>query len=131
MDDSPAPAPPLTISITTAGDMTIAELAGDLGLAAAPALRNQLDGLLAGRHNGLIVDLAAVTDCDPIGLSVLVGAGHHARQLGGALYLTAIPPQVRQVLATTGLDRHFEIVPALPTVSGPVVVIGRAVDDGG
>jgi anti-anti-sigma factor len=103
------PAARLTVSVTTVWDVTVAELAGDLGLAAAPALRDQLAGLLDGSRGRLVIDLSAVTACDPSGLTVLVGAARRARQFGGSLCLAAVPPLVADVLHRTGLERHFEM----------------------
>jgi anti-anti-sigma factor len=111
--------PSLDISIRTMGGMTIAELAGELDIASAPVLREQLLSLLRPGSSRLFVDLSKVSLCDASGLAVLVGIGHRARLLGGFLRLAAVSPQADQVLHITGLHRHLPIFP-LSTQPQPV-----------
>jgi anti-sigma B factor antagonist len=90
----------------------IAELSGDLGIASAPALREQLlDLLRAASH--LILDLSAVEHADASGLAVLVGSRRRARLLGGSLRLAAPSSEVARVLAATGMDQHLNIYPTV------------------
>lgn len=93
--------------------IAVAELAGELDLARAPALREQLLGLLRPGSSRLILDLSQVSFCDASGLAVLVGTGRRARRLGGFQRLAAVPPHVARVLNLTGLHGHL---PAFPTV---------------
>jgi anti-anti-sigma factor len=94
------------------GGYVIAALRGDLGIASAPALREQLLSLLrAARH--LIIDLSAVERADASGLAVLVGSGRRARLLGGSLRLAAPSPGVARVLSATSLNRHLDIFPTV------------------
>ena len=111
-DSGTASAAGLTVSVRTAGSTTIAELRGELDITCSPALRDQLLGLLRRSSSRLVVDLSAVTYCDASGLAVLVGTERRARLLGGSLQLTAVPPQVDEVLRITGLDRHLDVLPA-------------------
>lgn len=103
--------PDLDVSVRTAGDVTIAELTGELDIASAPALREQLLGLLRPGSSQLVVDLSKVSFCDASGLAVLVGAGRRARLLGGYLRLAAVSPQVGQALRITGLHRNLAVFP--------------------
>ena len=57
------------------GGYAIAALSGDLGIASAPALREQLRSLLRAASQ-LIIDLSAVEHADASGLAILVGSGH-------------------------------------------------------
>jgi anti-anti-sigma factor len=86
--------------------MTIAELAGELDIASAPALREQLLSLLRPGSSRLVIDLSKVSLCDASGLAVLVGIGRRARLPGGFLRLAAVSPQADQVLHITGLHRQ-------------------------
>jgi len=96
---------------------TVVTIRGELGIAAAPALREQLLILLASGANRIVVDLSRVTFCDSSGLAVLVGAARRASLLGGALRLAAAPPPVLIVLRLTGLDTHFETFPTVPAAT--------------
>jgi len=94
------------------GGYVIAELGAELGLASAPALREQLlDLLRAASH--LILDLSAVKHADASGLAVLVGSRRRARLLGGSLRLAAPSPEVARILSATGMDQHLNIFPTV------------------
>jgi anti-anti-sigma factor len=99
-------------SPTDRGGYAIAALTGDLGIASAPALREQLRSLLRAASQ-LIIDLSAVEHADASGLAVLVGSGHRARLLGGSLRLAAPSPEVARVLSGTGIDQHLDIFPTV------------------
>ncbi len=92
---------------------TIVRLDGALDVAAAPALRERLIGLL---HTGtplLVLDLSRVPSCDSAGLAVLVGAERRARMLGIAMRLAAPSVPVAKLLRLTGLDRNLAVYPDL------------------
>ncbi len=94
-------------------DRTIVRLSGALDLAAAPALRERLIGVLHRGTGLLILDLSRVLSCDVSGLAVLIGTQRRARLLGGAVRLVAPSPPVAKLLRSTGLDRSFTIYPDL------------------
>lgn len=103
--------PGLDLSVRTASDVTIAEVVGELDIASAPALREQLLGLLRPGSSRLVIDLSKVTLCDASGLAVLVGTDRRARLLGGFLRLAAISPLVGEALQITGLHRTLAVYP--------------------
>jgi anti-anti-sigma factor len=103
----------LSLSARTECGYVIAALSGELDIASAPALRDQLLGLLTPATSRLIIDLSAVSYADASGLTVLVGTGRRAGLLGGHLRLAAPPPEVARVLSLTGLDQHFDISPTV------------------
>jgi anti-anti-sigma factor len=86
--------------------------AGELGIASAPALREQLLSLLRAASQ-LIIDLSAVEHADASGLAVLVGSRRRARLLGGSLRLAAPSPEVARVLSATGMNQHLDIFPTV------------------
>jgi anti-anti-sigma factor len=111
--------PSLDISTRTVDGVTIAELAGELGIASAPALREQLLSLLRPGSSRLFIDLSRVSLCDASVLAVLVGISRRARLLGGFLRLAAVSPQADRVLHITGLHQHLLVSP-LSTQPQPV-----------
>jgi anti-anti-sigma factor len=119
MDSGITVNPSLDISTRTVDGITIAELAGELDVASAPALREQLLSLLRPGSSRLFIDLSKVSLFDASGLAVLVGISRRARLLGGFLRLAAVSPQADQVLHITGLHRHLPISP-LSTQPQPV-----------
>jgi anti-sigma B factor antagonist len=112
-DSATTTAPGLALSTPTAGGVTIAELSGELDIACAPALREQLLGLLRPGSSRLVIDLSKVSHCDVSGLAVLIGTGRRARLLGGFLRLAAVSPQVDQGLHITGLRPYLGVFPTV------------------
>ena len=109
-----------SLSLTSRADRggyVIAVLSGELGIASAPALREQLLSLLRAASH-LIIDLSAVEHADASGLAVLVGSGRRARLLGGSLRLAAPSPEVARVLSATGLNQHLD---TFPTVRAAII----------
>lgn len=114
MNSVPATNSGLHVSARTEDRITIAELAGELDIASAPDLRERLLALLRPTSGRLIIDLSRVSFCDTSGLAVLIGTSRRATLLGGFLRLAAVPPEVSQVLRSSGLDRYLA---TFPTVS--------------
>ena len=105
--------PSLDLSAQTAGGITIAALTGELDIASAPALREQLLSLLRPSSNRLVIDLSKVSFCDASGLAVLVSTARRARLLGGFVRLAAVSPPAGRVLHITGLHRNLPIFPTV------------------
>jgi anti-sigma B factor antagonist len=97
---------------------TVVTISGEIDIASAPVLREQLLGLLRPGASRLVVDLSRVTFCDASGLAVLVGASRRADQLDGVLRLAAPAPLMTKVLRLTGLDSRFEIFATVPEAIG-------------
>jgi len=76
--------PRLTLSVRSQNGYAIAEVGGDLDIACAPALREQLLGVLGPHASRIVVDLSGVTFCDASGLAVLTGARRRAERHGRA-----------------------------------------------
>jgi anti-anti-sigma factor len=119
MDSGITVNPRLGVSVRTGAGITIAELAGELDIASAPALREQLLSLLRPGSSRLFIDLSKVSLGDASGLAVLVGIGRRARLLGGFMRLAAVSPQADRVLHITGLHRYLPTSP-LPTQPQPL-----------
>ncbi len=101
------------LSTYTHGGYNVAALSGELDIASAPVLREQLLDVLGPKASKLIVDLSQVSFCDASGLTVLIGTNRRARLLGGFLRLAAPAPPVAWALRITGLDLQLDIFPTL------------------
>jgi len=99
----------LAISPVEHAGCVVAVLQAELDIASAPALREELLGLLRPGASKLIIDLSAVTYADTSGIAVLVGAGRRAAPLGGWLRLASPTYEVTRIFSVTGMDRHFAI----------------------
>ncbi len=64
------------------------------------------------RVPALIVDVAAVSFCDSVGLSELVTALQHSEVSGVRMMLSGVHGTLERVLTITGLRKAFEIHPS-------------------
>lgn len=85
------------------------EVTGELDLAVAPWLRDQLDALFVGGADSIVVDLSAATFLDSTALGVLVSALNRSRERGGQVHLIVQEPQIIRVLTITGLNDQFAL----------------------
>jgi len=95
------------------GGCTVAVLSGELDITTAPALREELLGLLSPAASQLIIDLSAAGYADASGVAVLVGSARRARLLGGWLRLASPAPGVASVLLATGTGQHLATYPTV------------------
>jgi anti-sigma B factor antagonist len=91
-------------------DAAIVDVSGEIDIATAPRLKEQLSGAVDEGHTSIVVDLNDVTFVDSITLGILVGARN---SLGGRgrLTLACANPRVLMLLELTGLDAAFETFP--------------------
>lgn len=97
---------------------TVVRLDGDLGIAAAPALRERLTSLLRPGTRLVILDLSRVRSCDMAGLAVLIGTQRRAREQGIVMRLVAPSLPVAELLHSSGLERYLTVCPDLPGALG-------------
>ena len=103
---------------TCAGHEQIAPV-GDLDLATAPQLRQDLVAASASGSSLVVLDLGGVPFLDSVGISVIVGGHKRLRHEGRWLHLAAPGAGVRRVLDLTRLG---SIIPTYETV--PEAVAG-------
>src|SRR6187549_1195243 len=103
----------LGVEISDQSGWTIAAISGEIDVATAPRLREQLIELVTDGHVRLIVDLDAVDFIDSTGLGVLVGALKRARTNGGELRVVCSHSRIVKVFEITGLDEVFAITPTI------------------
>ncbi|MBK8468457.1 MAG: STAS domain-containing protein [Candidatus Phosphoribacter sp.] len=102
----------LALSTMVQGERTIVFVEGEVDVHTAATLRRHLDeAILQGRD--IVVDLAKVTFLDSTGLGVLVGRLKAVRAQGGTMRIVGARERVLKVFVITGLDRVFEMYPAL------------------
>ncbi|CAN5221533.1 hypothetical protein BH18ACT4_BH18ACT4_06720 [soil metagenome] len=82
---------------------------GEVDVATAPRLREQVLALVADGYEHIVIDLEGVEFLDSTGLGVLVGALKRVRTHGGELSLVCTRPRVLKVFEITGLTRVFAI----------------------
>ena len=88
---------------------SVARVGGELDVATAPRLREQLLATISERGPRIVLDLGDVGFLDSTGLGVIVGVLKRARTLGGDLRLVCPNPSVRKVFEITALDRTMPL----------------------
>ena len=89
----------------------VVSLEGEVDLAQAPSLRDDLDALFAAGHSTVVVDMLEVSFLDSTALGVLVAALGRCQRSGGNLHLIVTEPRVLKVLEITGLAEAFPLHP--------------------
>jgi anti-sigma B factor antagonist len=101
-------APPFRLTVSGSGDRAVVSLEGELDLATAPQLREQLV-TLAEADSVIVVDLTNLAFIDSTGLSVLVMGLNRSRAAGGSIVLRNPSQSVMRILEITGLVSVFGI----------------------
>jgi anti-anti-sigma factor len=107
----------LTVQTEQHGDVVVLSIAGELDMATAPQLQDQITDLLDSGQNRLVLDLSDVSFCDSTGLSVFVRAKNSCDEIGGEVRLAAPQRGVRRILEVSGL---IEVLHTYPTVGEAV-----------
>ena len=83
----------------------LVELSGQLDIANASQLRDELDRHLDAGRRVLRVDAANVDFMDSTAVGALVAANSRCRQMHGSLILTGVRRPLARLLQVAGLDR--------------------------
>ncbi|GAC1517804.1 MAG: STAS domain-containing protein [Acidimicrobiales bacterium] len=111
---------PPTVSTSVPSDSrtwTVLPLVGDVDLASAPALRQQLADMTTESPSFLVIDMSELDFIDSTGLGVLVGTLRRLRATGGDVRLAAARTGIARVFSVTGLDRVFSLYPTVEAAS--------------
>lgn len=99
----------LRLELSEQGGWSVLGVAGEVDVATAPRLREQLIKLVNDQRFRVVVDLGGVDFIDSTGLGVLIGALKRVRTHGGDLALVCTEPRILKVFDITGLDQVFDI----------------------
>jgi anti-sigma B factor antagonist len=93
----------LTVSSRRDGDVHTIALAGELDLATAERVEQELRRVEATDARSIVVDLSGLAFMDSTGIRILVGADARSRADSGRLVLRRGPAAVQRVVELTGL----------------------------
>ena len=93
--------------------VAVLTLEGEFDLAAAPAMREQLEEACAGAGRGVVLDMSEVTFVDSSALRELLRADTALQEKGARLVLAAVPAPVARLLELT---RTTGMLVAAPTL---------------
>jgi anti-sigma B factor antagonist len=97
----------LRLDVSEQNGWSVVEVGGEIDVATAPRLREQLISLVNQGSHRIVVDLTAVDFLDSTGLGVLVGALKRVRTHDGDLSLVCDEPRILKVFEITGLTKVF------------------------
>lgn len=100
--------------------VNVVALTGEVDLHSAPALREQLDGLIDGGA-GLVLDLDDVGFLDSTGLGALVAARAAAVERHGSFEIVCTRQRLAKLFTITGLDSVFRLHPSVDEAIGSLV----------
>ena len=99
----------LRLEVRQQGDWTVVEVGGEIDVATAPRLREQLISLVNAQKYRIVVSLEAVDFIDSTGLGVLISGLKRCRTHGGELGLVLTEPRILKVFEITGLLAVFDV----------------------
>lgn len=99
----------LEVVVSNNGSGHEVRLLGELDMATADRLRDELARLSADGAVLVTIDLSDLVFIDSTGLSVLISGLKRLRQQGGDMALRSPTPGTRKVLEITGLTEVFAI----------------------
>jgi anti-sigma B factor antagonist len=86
-------------------ECAVLSVSGEVDLATAPQLRQQLVDLVADGHRRIVVDLSRTDFLDSTGLGALVVGLKRLRAHDGEMRVVCTTPRVRKVFEITHVDR--------------------------
>jgi anti-sigma B factor antagonist len=97
----------LSVVVSTAGEageVGVVRLSGELDLATSDTLRQSLDALRDEGRGNVVLDLSGVTFCDSTGLGTVATHARWVMDIGCALVVCGLRPDVEAVFAISGLS---------------------------
>lgn len=107
----------MDMSVDTVDGRIVVHVAGEVDLANAPELDEQLATVMGQSPTQLIVDLTNVTFMDSTGLGVLVRALKRSREQEIRLDLIVTNERVLKVIGITGLDTVLPIHSSMDSIT--------------
>jgi anti-sigma B factor antagonist len=106
------------VTVDQRGPWFVVGVVGELDLASAPELRQQLVRLINQGATRLIIDLRATDFIDSIGLGVIIGALKRLPPASGQLAVLCTTHRIRTVFEATRLDTIIPLYDDLDELVG-------------
>lgn len=90
------------------GDVTVISIDGSLDSSTAPGVHDDLELLLPDKGT-TVFDLNKMSYMSSAGLRVLLLAYRRASRSGARVVLARVPPEVREIMSTTGFLDFFAV----------------------
>lgn len=103
----------LRLEVSERSGWSVIEVGGEIDVATAPRLREQLITLVNDKKYRIVVSLEGVDFIDSTGLGVLISGLKRARTHDGAFALVCTEPRILKVFEITGLLKVFDVHPSI------------------
>jgi anti-sigma B factor antagonist len=100
----------LVIDVRRDEGTVVLALSGELDLATAPLLQDEIQGSEVETATMVVLDLQELKFIDSTGLRVLLTAHAQSRERGQQFAVTRGSPQVQRLLSITGVGEHLRII---------------------
>jgi anti-sigma B factor antagonist len=100
----------LVIDFRSEQDMAVIRLQGELDLASAPQVEEQMGREEVRSAATVVLDLREVEFIDSTGLRVVFASCSHARERGQEFAVTRGSDQVQRLMDITGVDEHLRVI---------------------
>jgi anti-sigma B factor antagonist len=101
------------LDVSLIAGWAVVAVTGELELATAPRLRQQVVSLVGDGNARIVLDLSGVEFVDSIGLGVIVSALKRVRAHDGDLVVAGTIPRVQSLFTLTRLDQIIEMYPSV------------------
>jgi anti-sigma B factor antagonist len=99
----------LTVLLAPDTEVTVVGLCGELDMATEPELLATVDRLRSAGTGSVVLDVTRLTFCDARGLAALADLHDQLAAVGMQLAVVGASPQLRRLLAITGLDAQLDL----------------------
>jgi anti-sigma B factor antagonist len=106
------------ITVAEQGDWTVVSVSGEVDVATAPRLREEIVRAVSQGATSILVDLEAVDFLDSMGLGVLVGALKRVKSHGGEMAIVCTNERLLRIFEITGLQQVFDVRNTVDDVVG-------------
>jgi anti-sigma B factor antagonist len=106
------------ITVAEQGDWTVVSVSGEVDVATAPRLREEIVRAVSQGATQILVDLEAVDFLDSMGLGVLVGALKRVKSHGGEMAIVCTNERLLRIFEITGLQQVFDVRDTVTDVVG-------------
>jgi anti-sigma B factor antagonist len=100
----------LRIDVRHEKDRAVLSLAGELDLASAPLLQNEIESPELTTAAMVVLDLQELKFLDSTGLRVLLAAHERSRERGQEFAITRSSQQVQRLLSITRVGEHLRTI---------------------
>jgi anti-sigma B factor antagonist len=98
------------IDVRQGADRSVLSLYGELDLASAPLLEQELQDVDLAARGTVVLDLQELEFIDSTGLRTILASQERVRELGGVFAVTRGSAQVQRLLAITRADEHLQVL---------------------